>query len=221
MANLKISQLTNSPAQNGDLIPVERSGANYAVSAASILALSAGANVCSFPQVNGENGGLQNYTLIIKIPATWILATGSSVIATVMTGSNLGATGFVMSAATIGTVNAGVLGGLTLGTYTNPVAWTQRVPITFPAGSFAAANTRYPSNPVSITIDTAHDIYVLLYMDATNTSNVPMFTTVGAGTQYVYLGGYVTQNHTNDADSSLVQTPNGSGINGLVQLTVA
>lgn len=41
MANQKISQLTNSPAASGDLIPVDRSGANFSVSVQSIATLTA------------------------------------------------------------------------------------------------------------------------------------------------------------------------------------
>ncbi len=41
MANTKISALTSgNPAQSSDLIPIARSGANYAVSASSVAALA-------------------------------------------------------------------------------------------------------------------------------------------------------------------------------------
>lgn len=43
MASQKISQLTNgNPAQTGDLIPIDRAGANFSVSAASVAALAGG-----------------------------------------------------------------------------------------------------------------------------------------------------------------------------------
>ena len=43
MPDLKISQLTNgNPAQSGDLIPIDRAGANFSLTAASIAALAAG-----------------------------------------------------------------------------------------------------------------------------------------------------------------------------------
>lgn len=43
MPDLKISQLTSgNPALTGDLLPIDRSGANFAVTAASIAALAAG-----------------------------------------------------------------------------------------------------------------------------------------------------------------------------------
>src|SRR5208282_3826475 len=48
MANLKISQLTaGNPAQSGDLLPIDRSGANFSITAGSIAALASG-GVTSF-----------------------------------------------------------------------------------------------------------------------------------------------------------------------------
>jgi hypothetical protein len=45
MANAKISQLASgNPAQSGDLIPIDRGGANFSLSAASVAALAAGAS---------------------------------------------------------------------------------------------------------------------------------------------------------------------------------
>lgn len=50
--DLKISQLTNgNPALTGDLLPVDRSGSNFAVTAASIAALA------SSPAITGPGGG--------------------------------------------------------------------------------------------------------------------------------------------------------------------
>ena len=40
MANTKISALTSgNPAQSGDLLPIDRSGVNYSITAGSIAAL--------------------------------------------------------------------------------------------------------------------------------------------------------------------------------------
>lgn len=45
MANKTIPQLTNgNPAQSGDLIPIDRSGANFSISAASVAALAGGSS---------------------------------------------------------------------------------------------------------------------------------------------------------------------------------
>src|SRR5258708_5623033 len=52
MPNLKISQLTNgNPAQNTDLIPIARAGANFSVTPASIAALA------TAPAITGTGGG--------------------------------------------------------------------------------------------------------------------------------------------------------------------
>jgi hypothetical protein len=177
----------------------------------------AGTNVFRYPQVNGENGGLANYTLVSKIPAAQVMATGASIQVVVMTGSNLGSNGFIVESASIGATLPCGFPGL----FANPTAWTTApVPITFPAGSFTTVFTRYFSNPVNIIIDTNHDYYIMLYLAGTHTSNVPMFTYPGL-TDYIYLGGYVSGNHTADSDSSEVQTPSGSNINGVVQVIIA
>jgi hypothetical protein len=177
----------------------------------------AGTNVFRYPQVNGEDGGLANYTLISKIPATMVQATGTSIQVVVMTGSNLGGTGFILESASIGATLPGGIPGI----IANPTAWTTApVTITFPAGSFANVSTRYTSNPVNITIDTNHDYYIMLYLAGSHTSNVPIFT-YSSLTDYIYLGGYVSGNHTADSDSSELQTPSGSSINGVVQVIIA
>lgn len=49
MANLKISQLTpGNPAQSGDLLPIDRAGVNFSISAGSIAALAGSGTVTSF-----------------------------------------------------------------------------------------------------------------------------------------------------------------------------
>src|SRR5215469_11391588 len=58
MANLKISQMTSgSPAQSGDLLPIDRSGTNFSVSASGVAALAtittAVANGGVVPPANG------------------------------------------------------------------------------------------------------------------------------------------------------------------------
>lgn len=63
MANKKISALTSgNPAQNGDLIPIDRSGANFKVTAQSLAALAggsvpAGLNVFNLPGDSPSGGG--------------------------------------------------------------------------------------------------------------------------------------------------------------------
>jgi hypothetical protein len=81
MANLKISQLTaGNPAQSGDLIPIDRSGSNFAVSASSIAQLAEGAlvyNVMSYGAVG--NGSTDDSAAVIAAIAAAYAANGGIV----------------------------------------------------------------------------------------------------------------------------------------------
>jgi hypothetical protein len=177
----------------------------------------AGANIVSLPQFNGEDGGLQNYTLVLKIPAAQVLATGTSVVLTFLTGS---ATGFAWQGCSIGATLPGVYAGST-----NSTAWTTwPVGVYFPTmptgvSSFAATSTRYSSSPTTITIDTQHDYYITMYLPGTNAANVPFFNAGGQCPQLNGLGGYVSGDHTFDDNSSLIQSP-ASGYHGFVGVTI-
>jgi hypothetical protein len=169
---------------------------------------SAGENVFAIPQFNDEDGGIANFTMVMKMPAALIQATGSSVIVSILSGSNLGGTGFEMSGASI---------GATLPSYCGPgvispnLAWTT-APVTLTFPSIAATSTLYSSNAAAITIDTAHDYYITLYLTGGNTSNIPFVNFSSAvPLQWASCFGYVSGNHTNDADASQIQTPSGSG----------
>jgi hypothetical protein len=182
-------------------------------------AATSGQNIFAFPQFQDEDGGLSNFTLVAIVPAALVQATGTSAIVKVITGGNLGGTGFVVTGASIGaTVPRRYIGGI----ITNNLAWTSLVPFTFPAGSFSTINTTYPSNPVSITIDSDHDYYILVYLDTTNTGNVPSTGLSTIPLEYTGLWGYVSGNHTADADATQVQTLSGSGqLHAICQAVIA
>lgn len=72
MANtpLKISQLTSGvPAQSGDLIPIDRAGANFSITVASIAALASQANQVTGEQLSSPTNPTANGTR-----TTWTLA---------------------------------------------------------------------------------------------------------------------------------------------------
>lgn len=187
-------------------------GTNFNTEWVTPTAATSGQNIIPIPQFNDEDGGLANFTMVLRIPGSMITATGDSVIVSLMTGSNFGGTGFVVGSASIAaTLNSGFIPGVL--SPDPSVAWTTApIPLTFPA--FTSTNTVYDSDPVSITIDSDHTYYVLIYMDTTNTSNIPIANWSNAGgipQFWVDMFGYVSGNHTNDTDSTAVSAPGGSG----------
>lgn len=78
MGDQKISALTNgNPAQSGDLLPIDRSGANFAVSAGSIASLASPSVLSSFKNwkywtSRGTNG------VTSQTPFGWIIANFST-----------------------------------------------------------------------------------------------------------------------------------------------
>jgi hypothetical protein len=58
-------------------------------------------------------------------------------------------------------------------------------------------------------------------LPSTNTSTIPYFNGESQSPQLNALGGYVSGDHINDADSSQIQTPSGAGYLGFVQITIA
>lgn len=179
-----------------------------------------GENVFAFPRFNGEDGGLSNDTLVIIIPAGFVNATGASITVTGFTGSNFGGTGFeygnIVIAATA--ASRGIPAIIT----PNYVWTTAPTAITFPGGSFAAQSTAYASNPVNITIDTNHDYYLMIYLEGSNTSNIPMVS-FSSSVPAVYSGlfGYASGDHTGDADASNLQSLLGGNLHFFSQVTIA
>jgi hypothetical protein len=178
---------------------------------------TSGENIVSLPMPNGASGGFTNYSMILKIPAAQVLTSGQAVIVTVLTGSNFSGGAFSLQQASIASTVPNALPGIEV----NNFAWTQGPnSIVFPAGSFAVTNTRYASAPCVIDINSTSDYYVMLWFDPLNTSPVPYFGTSGMP-DWVYRAGYLSGNHCYDSDATLVASPSGTGIFGIVQLTIA
>jgi hypothetical protein len=178
---------------------------------------TSGENIVSLPMPNGASGGFTNYTMILKIPAAQVLTSGQAVILTVLTGSNFGGGAFSLQQASIASTAPNILPSIVA----NNFAWTQGPnSVVFPSGSFTVPNTRYASAPCVIDINSTSDYYVMLWFDSLNTSNVPYFSTSGL-TEWVYKAGYLGGNHCYDSDATLVASPTGTGIFGIVQLTIA
>lgn len=168
---------------------------------------AAGSNVLMLPAFNGEDGGLSNFTMVCRIPAGLVQATGTSVIVSILSGSNLGGTGLEIGGASIAaTVASWFLPGIG----SPNLAWTTApIALTFP--SITATSTVYDSDPVSIVIDTEHDYYITVYLTSANTSNIPYMHFAGSSqssvpTQWQSCFGYISGNHTADSDATALQT---------------
>src|ERR1700675_2658045 len=73
MSNLKISQLTSgTPAQSTDLLPIDRAGANFSVTAGSIAALAGTASNLKFSPIvlSGGTDAIPAHT-----PGTYVVTT--------------------------------------------------------------------------------------------------------------------------------------------------
>jgi hypothetical protein len=183
---------------------------------------AAGSNVLMLPSFNGEDGGLSNYTMMVKIPAALIQATGTSVVVSILSGSNLGGTGLEIGSASIGaTLASRYIGGVG----SPNLAWTT-APVTLTFPTISATSTVYESDAATITIDTEHDYYILIYLTSGNTSNIPYLDFSGSSqssvpTQWQSCFGYMSGNHTADSDATGLQSPSGNGNLHLVcQVTV-
>lgn len=226
MPSEPISALTNgNPAQAGDLIPIARAGANFSVTAASLAAASGsspvGANVFLIPPMNDQNTGINGYTLVLKMPAGMLAATGNGgVIVKLMTGN---AGPFLVNAAAIGATLANYIEPGAISGFVPNYAWTTSpVALIWPGGSFASTTTAYASNPCAIDIDSEHDYYVMIYIDPSAEGSVPLFFSSGEAT-WDFIGGIILGNHTADADASALNSGsmNFDGINGVVSVNLA
>ena len=169
---------------------------------------AAGSNIFGFPRFNDQGGGITNFTLVAIIPAALVAATGTSAVLSLFTGSNFGGTGFEYGNIVIAATAASrFIGGVGSPNY----AWTTApTPITFPTLSTPA--TMYSSSPVSITIDTEHDYYLMAYIEGTNSSNIPLVNfSSNIPVVFQELFGFISGDHTGDADASGLQSLSGSG----------
>jgi hypothetical protein len=178
-----------------------------------------GVNIAPLPVFGGGAGNLESFTLVLRIPASFVQATGGSV----QVGLSFYAiTTAVIGAASIGATLANPLGGV--GGFNYNYAWTTApVAMTWPAGSFVNASQVYFSNPVSIPVDTNHDYYILIYIDPSNTADTPYcsVTTGNPGEPWGGLAGRIFTNQTNPADASALGTFSTSGLYGIQQVIIA
>jgi hypothetical protein len=174
---------------------------------------SAGSNIFNFPRWTAITSGINGYTVVAIIPASLITATGDSAVLTIQTGNSFGGTGFEYGNIVIAATAASrYIPGFT--TPAPDYTWTTApIAVTFPVGSFTSVNTAYQSNPISITIDTEHDYYLMMFLESSNTASSPYVSFASSGVPAIYanLFGYYTGDHTGDADASNLQTLSGSG----------
>jgi hypothetical protein len=172
----------------------------------------AGSNVVTMPILNPTtvSAGLNGFTLVFKIPATYIVGVGPSVQVGLLTTATLP---FIVNAASIGATLPG-----------SSVWTTSPVPLTWPGGSFSSAGTLYLSNPAAITIDTAHDYYIAVYIDPSSSAGNAYFTTSNAGGNvwqaYGGITGFLSGNHSSDASATSLMSPIGSDIFSIAQIII-
>lgn len=110
MANTKISALVDgSPAQSADIIPIDRAGTNFSVTAGSIAALAPAGTVTSIGEtVNGSSS-----SGIFTISGSPVTGSGTINLATAGTSGGIPyfSSGTVLSTSTALTANSPVLGG--------------------------------------------------------------------------------------------------------------
>jgi hypothetical protein len=160
----------------------------------------------------GGSSGLAGYTVILRLPAPFVLAaTNGGVKVGIVT--TPGSTALVVHSASIG---ATLPGG---------TAWTTPpVPFTWPAGSFVNPETIYLSNSCAIDIDEEHDYYITVYFDPSSSANGYNYANTATGNPFAFwqgLSGYLSGNHTNDADASALQSPSGNGLFCIGQVVAA
>jgi hypothetical protein len=197
----------------GTNITITDEGAGEVVIAAAGSSSSpVGSNVIPMPLLNPatNSAGLNGYTVVLRIPNTYITAVGTSVKIGILTTATLP---FVVNAASIGAT----LPGSTTWT-TSPVA------VTWPGGAFGSESTLYLSNVADITIDTAHDYYIAVYIDSSSSGGDAYFTTSTATgdtwQSYQGLSGYLSGNHSNDANASSLQSPTTTNIFVISQVVI-
>lgn len=196
-----VQQLLQNLTGAGTVSVASDNDGNVTITGASAVGFPSGANVVSpLPVLATSTAGLNGFTIVLKIPASYVQAfTAAGFKVGIQTTST---TGLVVAAATIGKTAPG-------GT-----AWTTNpVPFTWPVGSFAVANTLYLSNICAIAGDASHDIYIMIYFDPTSAggSAYAAQLTSGATAGWAIYGtptqlaGYISGNHTADANASGIQ----------------
>lgn len=159
---------------------------------------SAGSNVLNLPDmpvVGSATGGLNGYTVFMKIPATRVGATSKNGLRVGIW--TAGITGLVVNRSSVGA------------TLPNSNVWTTApVAFTWPVGSFSAINTLYLSNAANLVVDTAHDYWIAVYFDPSSSSGSAYadLTTIPQNTQWYAVAHYLNTDHTSDSDASSMAT---------------
>ena len=210
MANLKISQLTaGNPAQAGDLFPIDRAGANFKVTAASIAALAGGGsnvgmNMVALPKFISTDSGDSNLSFILCIHASQVIGLGNSL-----------KLRFDTLAGGTTTLNAAVVRR----TLPNSIVWLDSTPITWGGSATPtfAASSQNLSDAVVVPIDSGHDFYIICSVGTATGATFPAITTPAAFG--LYNTGYLSGNQTATADASTFATPSGL-LQALAQVTI-
>ena len=183
--------------------------------------VAAGANIASIPPFSAGSGALAGYSVCLRVPASFVEATGSSLQVGMAFYGIVGPNVSINTAAVAATPPNPVSG--IAGTFDYQTNWSYGpVGITWPAGSFTQTSQTYLSNPASITVDANHDYYVMVNLSASCTAGVPYVPCInGSAVAWTGMAGYIFANVTTATNATpIIGSMNGSGIFGIQSVVV-
>jgi len=181
--------------------------------------VAAGANIASIPPFYEGTGSLASYSVCLRVPASFVEATGSSLQVGMAFYGIVGPNVSINTAAVAATPPNPVYG---VGNFDYQTNWSYGpVGITWPAGSFTQTSQTYLSNPASITVDANHDYYVMVNLSASCTAGVPYVPCSGSAVAWTGMAGWIFANVTTATNATpIIGSMNGSGIFGIQSVVV-
>lgn len=181
--------------------------------------VAAGANIASIPPFSGGTGALASYSVCLRVPASFVEATGSSLQVGMAFYGIVGPNVSINTAAVAATPPNPVYG---IGTFDYQTNWSYGpVGITWPAGSFTQTSQTYLSNPASITVDANHDYYVMVNLSASCTAGIPYVPFSGSAVAWTGMAGWIFANVTTATNATpIIGSMSGSGIFGIQSVVV-
>jgi hypothetical protein len=198
-----------------------REDGNWEVPSTGSGAFPAGANIIPIPpsNVGSPNNGFGGLSIIVKALGGFVQAFTN---AFQVTFSIYGNSSFVGS-----TYDTKISSAVIRRAAKDSTAWIDSTPITWggsPTPSFTPSggnvNQYFTSDSISLAWDTAHDFYIIIYINPTTNINAWLPIINSASIQGVSTGGYLSGNQTATASASSFATLT-SGMYGVTQLLTA
>lgn len=179
-----------------------------------------GGSIAPIPPFSGGAGNLGGYSLFLRIPASFVGATGSSLQVGLAFYAIVGSNAKVSTAMVAAALPNPIVPTAGFASQTN---WSYGpVGITWPAGSFTTTSETYLSNPASITVDSSHDYYIVVALPATCTADTPYASTAASAVVWTGLGGYFSGDRTASTNASALVGggSSGAGVFGIQSVVV-